>query len=493
MRTRIAFIALLLLCGVGTANAQDESLKIAREYFDKAQTLFEAGSYEKAAEYFEKAFDARKYPQFLFNIGVCYEKTQKWQQAIDYYNRYLAELPEATDKTAMRGRIEVLKREVKRIEDAKNAAPPPDPNNPPDPNATPPDPLKPSEEVTNLGEVKVRGLIVIESEPQGATIYIDSKKKKPLGKTPWSGSLSGEHKVFIESKGYKPRETSIYPSEGKLGVYWFGLKEEDYLGWLEIKSNVPGADIYIDDKAAGVYKKTPSSGNIKPGKHKIWVTKDGYNEFYTEIEIVRGQTHEVTAQLKGAPVGYLNIRGAGVEFTRIKVDGKLFCQRGPCRKPLPEGSHTVEFEREDHKPYKRTVVIQRKTETSVSARLASKPGRGDAITAYVLTAGFLGLGIYAGLEAKSLKEDIEAQIAAGNPPLDSGDDRFGWKPFTGGKFWAVTADAAFGLAFAAGVSAIYYTFRDKGPPSTGESEIKTLALEPTFGPDYGGVTFGGRF
>lgn len=502
MRIRIASLVVVLLCAFGSvAQAQDESLNRAREFFDKAQTLFEAGTYEKAAEYFEKAYDARKFPQFLFNIGVCHEKLQKYQLAIDYYNRYLAEKPEAKDKGELRERIEVLKREIKRLEEeAKKVPPPPDPNAPPpDPNAPPPnpnakkEPPKPSEEVTKLAKVSVRGLVAIESEPQGATIYLDSKKAEPIGKTPWSGSIDGQHKVFIERKGYKPRETTIYPSSDKFGVYWFGLKEEDYLGWIEIKSNVPGSDIYIDDKASGVFQKTPYSGNIKPGKHTIWVSKEGYTEWTKEIEIVRGQTHEFLADLKGSPVGYLNLRGSGIEFTTIYLNGEVLCERGPCRKPVPEGTHTVTFKRAEHKPYTRTVVVQPKTETTVSARLAKEPGRGDAITAYVLSAAFLGGGIYMGLKSKSIKEELEDDIAAGSPPVASNDERFGWIPPEGGKFWAVGADALYGLSAVTFLTAVYYTFRDKGPPSSGDSDVKALALEPSLGPDFSGVALGGSF
>ena len=44
----------------------EECMKL--EAFDKAQSLFEAGSYAEAAAEFERAYEARKFPQFLFNI-----------------------------------------------------------------------------------------------------------------------------------------------------------------------------------------------------------------------------------------------------------------------------------------------------------------------------------------------------------------------------------------------------------------------------------------
>src|SRR5438477_429555 len=75
-----------------------------------------------------------------------------------------------------------------------------------------------SDEVKKLGDVPVRGLIVIESEPQNATIYLDDKKKGPFGTTPWSGTLEGEHKVIIEKRGYQVSDSTISADPTKLFV-----------------------------------------------------------------------------------------------------------------------------------------------------------------------------------------------------------------------------------------------------------------------------------
>ena len=60
-----------------------------------------------------------------------------------------------------------------------------------------------------------------------------------------------------------------------------------------------------------------------------------------QVEVIAVEAHDVNAVLQGAPVGYLNLRGAGIEHSEILVDGKILCERGPCRKPVKEGTHTV--------------------------------------------------------------------------------------------------------------------------------------------------------
>src|SRR5438132_1553317 len=128
---------------------------------------------------------------------------------------------------------------------------------PPPAGSNAPPPNTPSKEVEQLGDAGIRGLMVIESSPQGATIYLDGKEKGPFGTTPWSGAVAGEHTISIEKRGYKVAEKRLAADPSKLTVLSFVIAEEDYLGWLEIKSNVPGADIFLDDKAVGAIGKTP--------------------------------------------------------------------------------------------------------------------------------------------------------------------------------------------------------------------------------------------
>lgn len=478
MKLRLLLVVSIVFGGlaIGATARADDTLTRAREHFDKAQELYAAAKYTDAAAEFDAAYAERPFAQFLFNIGACYEKLQQYDKAVDYYSRYLSDDPNATDKDAVQKRIAVLKKEAARLK----ATPPPPQT---DPNAPKPE-VAPSEAVKELGDVKIRGLVVIESDPPGAVIYLDSKKNKPLSKTPWNGTLEGEHTIYIEKKGYKPVERRFTPDPNTIFALVFSLAEQDYLGWIEIKSNIPGANIYIDDKSVGVFAKTPYSGNIKPGKHKIWVTTEGYNEYETEVNIVPGETHTVDAQIEGTPVGWLNLRGPGIDRAAIYVDGKVLCERGPCRKAIPEGSHTVKIKRPGYKTYTRNLDVQAKTEIILRPSLAKEPGRADAVWAYVFTGVFLGGGLYLGSQAKSIQNELDKDINnnMGAVPPDSKDPRF-----TRGKLFAIGADAAYALAGVTALTAIYYTFRDKGRPSTGSIDVRAVAIEPQISPTYAGL------
>ena len=512
VRSRVLSVVCATVClfaGARLASAQSaDALKKAQASFDNAQLDYLQGNFDKAAAEFQEAYAARQFPQFLYNVGASYHMKGKkdsdqasYEKAVEYYKKYLAEDPSAMDKPKVEKAIGVLEVEIKRLKDAKAALA----ANPPNPGVgsgsdagsgagsgsaapTPAIVVAPSKEVSELGDVKVRGLIVVESEPQNATIYLDDRKKGPFATTPWSGSLEGEHKIIIEKRGYQVSESTISADPSKLFVLRAVMSQSTYLGWVEVTSNIPNSDIFIDDKAQGAIGRSPLQQNIKPGKHTFWISAEGYDEYKQEVEVIAGETLSVKAVLKGAPVGKLNVLGIGIEDASIIVDGKVLCERGPCLKGIVQGDHTVTVKRPGYKPYTRRINIQAKTETSIRATLAPEPSRSDAIVAYVLAAGFGGGGIYLGLQANKLRDDLTKEIAAGMPPPDSNDPRF-----TRGKFFAIGADAAFGVATITALTAIYYTFRDKGSPSTGLIDVRALALQPEIGPSYAGLAMGGRF
>lgn len=463
------FVALLAVIGgtTSTAVAQDKSLNEARAAFDNGQSLFQEGQYLEAAVQFQTAYEARPFAQFLFNIGACYEKAKDYNKALEHYNKYLETTPSDDDIKQTNKRINALK---KAIDEA--AA----------------DPDKAAEAVQALEDIAIRGLVVIESEPQGASIYLDTRKSKPLSKTPWNGTLTGEHIILLERKGYKPVEKSIRPDPNKLLVLFWGLAEEDYLGWIDVTSNIPGADIYIDDKSVGAKAQTPWSGNLDPGKHTVWVTKEGYDEYETTVEVIAGETHKVAATLAGTEVGYLNVRGRGVEKVKVYVDGKILCKRGPCLKPLAPGKHKVSIRRSDYKSYNQTIEIQSKTEVTMRAKLAEEPSRTDAIVSYIAAAVFLGGGYYAGTRAKDIKDELDAEIADGINPPDNKDKRFDTR-----KYYAYGSTAAYALGATTLGLGIYYTFRDKGRPSTGSTDIRAISFEPTLAPGYAGLGLSASF
>lgn len=496
MKLRVLFaIALAIAALASPALAQSEdALRKAQSHFDQAQSDYLQGKYDEAAQGFQDAYASRPFPQFLYNVGAAFHMKGKkasdvasYEKAVEFYKRYLKEEPEATDKAKVEKTIGVLEAEIKRLKDL--AAQPAQGSGAGSGSAAPA--AAPSAEVQNLGDVKVRGLVVIVTEPQNATIYLDDKKKGAFATTPWSGSLEGEHKLIIEKQGYKPVETVIAADPSKLIQVISPMSQEFHLGWIKITSNVPGADIFIDDRSVGSVGKTPMSPgqNIEPGKHTIWIAAEGYDEYSETVEIFPGKTKEIHAILKGSPVGKLSVNaGYGGENARVYLDGKILCETMPCMKSVPEGPHEVSVQQSGSKSYSRRLVVQAKTETSIRVQMAPKASRTDAVVAYVLAAAFGGGGAYLGTQAKNLKSDLQKEIDAGMPPIDNNDPRF-----LRGKVYAIAADGCFAIAGISLLTAVYYTFRDKGPPTRASIDVHAIALQPQLGPSYAGLGMEARW
>jgi tetratricopeptide (TPR) repeat protein len=192
-----------------TAPEEPSDLRRARLHdmqsaFNEGATEYMEGHYDAAASAFQRAYAIHEYPQFLFNAAASLHMQAKslgdatsYAKAVELYKQYLSEDPQAIERGHIERTIEALDSEIAHI--AKSGS------------------TKPSPVVLELGDVPLRGVVVIETDPSGATIRVD-QKKTPLGTTPWSGWLEGKHTVVIEKPGYLPIEmpTSIAP--GKLFV-----------------------------------------------------------------------------------------------------------------------------------------------------------------------------------------------------------------------------------------------------------------------------------
>ncbi|MBK9072156.1 MAG: PEGA domain-containing protein [Myxococcales bacterium] len=469
----------VFVCGVfavalGAAPAAaSNDLEKAQQAFDQAQADYVAEKFDEASDGFLKAYSARPFPQFLYNAAAAQHMKGKkkadaaaYDKAITYYKKYLDADKAAADRAKVEKIVAVLQTESARLKAL--------------PAATAEAPATTSKEVEQLGEQKTKGGVTIETTPQDATILLDGKV---LGKTPWSGQIEGKHVLTLKKDGYKPYEKELDFDPTRFYYVPVGLAEAGYLGFLAVKANIPDAVVYIDDKVAPV-GKAPYRSELPPGKHKVWVTAEGYDEFTAEVEIIRGQDQEVTATLKGSPVGYLNFRGTGIESARIYVDGKLFCERGPCRKAVPEGARKVAVARKKFKTYSQRISIQPKTETFVKVTLAPKPKRGDAVVAYIVAVALAGGGYWAYVEAGKTQDDIDQAEIDGVDP----EKKFGLKATTAEKTLDIGSKVMFGGAGVTLALAIYRTFRDKGPASSAVIDVGGVAINPQAGPGYAGLT-----
>ena len=86
----------------------DKSLGAAKEAFESAQNAFVRGEYAVAAERFLSAYEHKRYPAFLFNVAVSFEKAKQLEKAKQYFTKYLEQDADASDAAQVKLRLDVI-------------------------------------------------------------------------------------------------------------------------------------------------------------------------------------------------------------------------------------------------------------------------------------------------------------------------------------------------------------------------------------------------
>ncbi|HET6584083.1 MAG TPA: tetratricopeptide repeat protein [Nannocystaceae bacterium] len=94
----------------GEDEVRDEpNLERAMEAFQRGSQNYNEAQYQQALRDFLEAASLYASPDFQYNIGLCYEKLDKPEEAIAAFETYLKTKPEAADRANVEDRIERLR------------------------------------------------------------------------------------------------------------------------------------------------------------------------------------------------------------------------------------------------------------------------------------------------------------------------------------------------------------------------------------------------
>jgi tetratricopeptide (TPR) repeat protein len=111
---------LLALCMVAAAvpaariaYADDAvSERAAKRHYDRGKKLFDLQKFQEALDQFQKAYDAKPIPDFLFNIGQCHRNLGDYKAAIFSFKKFLKLDPEASNREQVETLITDLERKI---------------------------------------------------------------------------------------------------------------------------------------------------------------------------------------------------------------------------------------------------------------------------------------------------------------------------------------------------------------------------------------------
>jgi len=110
MRRLFQLTLVLAISGPLAAQAEQSRAQQAQVHVDAGQRAFNDEDYEVAVREFEAAREIYEDPLLTYNIALSYERLERLPDAIENYNRYLREDPDARNADDVRDKIEELHR-----------------------------------------------------------------------------------------------------------------------------------------------------------------------------------------------------------------------------------------------------------------------------------------------------------------------------------------------------------------------------------------------
>ena len=143
--------------------------------------------------------------------------------------------------------------------------------------------------------VIIPGQLAIDSTPQGAQVQVDGRTD-PSYITPFalSNLQPGPHSITVSKAGFSTDTRSVNVTAGNRATTVIHLAQ--LMATLIVKSDPPGANIYVDGRDVGT--KTPAQVSLDKGQHVVLVRMSGYIDETMNAQFVLGQTFNFSPTLR---------------------------------------------------------------------------------------------------------------------------------------------------------------------------------------------------
>ncbi|KYF52293.1 TonB-dependent receptor [Sorangium cellulosum] len=212
----------------------------------------------------------------IFNIARTYEALQEYPDAFRYYVLALEQEPNAARRPAIE---EALAR------------------------------IRPNVAVIN-----------VQTDPPGATVYINRRDLGGRGNTPrLLGYQPGKHKIIVDLEGYEPAE--VENVEAKVGEQTnVAIKLKRIVGTVRVVGETAGTQVRVNDATGPVACSAPCDLTLPPGRHRLYLSQEGYQPSEQDVNVAAGTT--VAARYRLNPLTGSLVVNADERDALVEVDGK---------------------------------------------------------------------------------------------------------------------------------------------------------------------------
>ncbi len=363
----------------------------AAKRFDRGLQLFDEGDNAGALAEFKQVYTTMPNPVVLYNIGLVYAAMQRPVDAVDALKQVVSasSLSPAQQERAQR----TLTDQEARI-----------------------------------------GRLTIATVPAGAHISIDNVD---VATTPLTAPLrvaAGSHVVGAIAEGYALARKEVVVAGNADASLSFELVRGEARrdANLTVRSRLPGAEVFIDGKAAGT---TPlsSSLSVPAGHRTIELRRPGYTTAKQQLDLKEGATGDVSLD-PAFDSAALATEGVFLALDVGRTGAELFVDQehlgrytAPLR--LPKGPHRIRVEAAGFVPLERDITLESGRSNVLQAKLEPTPetrAAHDSNVSFHRTWGFIGIGAGALLAGgggaflainASNKSDAREQVDAANQEL----------------------------------------------------------------------------
>jgi len=148
----------------------------------------------------------------------------------------------------------------------------------------------------NLNRSAGLGTLYVESDPVGATVFLDGRY---IGVTPLTerNLPEGRYRIEVERQGYTSVSRTVNINSGRSSLLSVTLLPE--LGRLVILGDVPGTQVFVDGRLVATLARTPAqldAGSLEAGEVEVTLVAPGYGTVVQRVTIRVGRTETLVLQ-----------------------------------------------------------------------------------------------------------------------------------------------------------------------------------------------------
>ncbi len=241
----VALVAVAAFSLAAPTSAQDDP----RAEFIAGAEAYQNGQYEEALVHFDRSYSLNPVPVVLFNKAQTLRELQRFPEAIEAYEEFLAAAPDDERRDAVLDVVSELEQEV--------------------------------------------GTINVTANVPGAEIFLDGER---IGVSP-TGPVRvtrGLHNIEARADGYHETSQTELVERGNNRVR-LSLERIILYGMLEVRANVHPAIVSVDGREIGT---APINERVEQGARSIQVSSIGWGTVEQEVDIPVDGVGEMSASLE---------------------------------------------------------------------------------------------------------------------------------------------------------------------------------------------------